>query len=135
MSSHNALSFRANRWILDALRTGATAAAWSVPDLTPAVTLGAWFGAWPRPDETYFDASSGRSLAVEFKPPGHGKREYVTGLGQCLTYLNAFDYALLVVPTASVDGFDIASYLGGTGRTPFFGPPVVGVGGLLLVGR
>jgi hypothetical protein len=33
---------------------------------------------------------------------------------QCLTYLNSFDNALLVTPTVSVDGFEIASYLGVT---------------------
>ena len=47
----------------------------------------------------------------------HGKREYVTGLGQCLTYLNSFDYALLVLPFEAIDGFDIATYLGETVRT------------------
>ena len=49
--------------------------------------------------------------------PGHGKREYVTGLGQCLTYLNAFNYALLVAPRVSLDGFEIAEYLGDTIRS------------------
>jgi hypothetical protein len=89
---------------------------WSAPDLTAAITLGSRFDAWPRPDATFFDGTSDRSLAVEFKPPGHGKREYVTGLGQCLTYLNAFDYAILVVPALAADGFAIADYLGDTVR-------------------
>jgi hypothetical protein len=115
MSSHNELTFRASRWMLDQLRAGTPA--WSVADITPAVTLGSWFEAWPRPDETFYDANTDRSLAVEFKPPGHGKREYVTGLGQCLTYLNAFDYALLVTPFESLDGFAIANYLGETIRS------------------
>jgi hypothetical protein len=114
-TSHNDLTFRASRWILEELRTGTPS--WTVSDLTSKITLGSWFDPWPRPDITYFDATTDRSLAVEFKPPGHGKREYVTGLGQCLTYLNAFDYALLVTPQVSFDGFEIADYLAETIRS------------------
>jgi len=50
-------------------------------------------------------------LAVEFKPPGHGKSEYVRGLGQTLTYLDAFELGLLIVPKFANDGFEISSYL------------------------
>ena len=113
-ATHDELAFRTGRWMLKELRAGVPA--WSVSDLTVGITLGSWFESWPRPDMTYFDATSNRSLAVEFKPPGHAKREYVTGLGQCLTYLNAFDYAILVTPDLSIDGFAIADYLGDTVR-------------------
>lgn len=116
MSSHNELAFRAGRWILDGLRTAS--APWAASGLTKSVTLSAWFEDWPRPDLTYTDPKTKRSLAVEFKPPGHGKREYVTGLGQCLTYLNSFDYAVLFLPRVAIDGFLIADYIGDTVRAP-----------------
>ena len=37
--------------------------------------------------------------------------------GSVLTYLNSFDYALLVMPLEAIDGFEIASYLGETVRS------------------
>lgn len=112
MSAHNLLAFQASQWMLSGLRVGSTA--WTVPDITSAVTLSSSFESWPRPDAVLYDASARRSLAVEFKPPGHGKREYVTGLGQCMTYLNSYDYAVLVTPVSSRDGFGIADYLAST---------------------
>jgi hypothetical protein len=114
VSNHNELAIRTSKRLLGDLHAGS--AAWSLPDLTPAVTLSSWFDEWPRPDLVYADPQTDRSLAVEFKPPGHGKREYVTGLGQCLTYLNTFDYALLVLPMVASDGFEIGTYLGKTLR-------------------
>lgn len=66
---------------------------------------------WPRPDNAFQDSSTGSSLAIEFKPPGHGKSEYVRGLGQTLTYLDSFELGLLVVPQVTIDGFEIALYL------------------------
>lgn len=116
MSSHNDLTFKTSKWMLADLRHGVPA--WSVSaHITNQATLGSWFEPWPRPDISLLDPGTKRTLAVEFKPPGHGKREYVTGLGQCLTYLNNFDYALMVMPLESIDGFEIANYLGKTIRT------------------
>jgi hypothetical protein len=114
MSAHNDLAYSATQRILNDLR--ANTASWSVHHLTSRVTRDAAFGPWPQPDATLRDPSTQRSLAIEFKPPGHGKREYVTGLGQCLTYLNSYDYALLIMPTISQDNFSIAEYLAQTVR-------------------
>lgn len=125
VSSHNELAFRAGRWILDGLRTAS--ATWAPSGLTTAVTLSPWFEDWPRPDLTYADPRTDRSLAVEFKPPGHGKREYVTGLGQCLTYLNMFDYAVLFLPQVAIDGFRIADYLVDTVRAPSLATASLGI--------
>lgn len=66
---------------------------------------------WPRPDNAFQDSSTGASLALEFKPPGHGKSEYVRGMGQALTYLDMFELSLLVVPFKANDDFQIADYL------------------------
>jgi len=66
---------------------------------------------WPRPDIAFEDSSKNAALAFEFKPPNQPKREYVTGLGQALTYLNDFTFAGLIVPTVATDGFPIAEYI------------------------
>ncbi|MBM3302344.1 MAG: hypothetical protein FJY85_20625 [Deltaproteobacteria bacterium] len=56
------------------------------------------------------DRTTKSSLAVEFKPPGQPKREYVTGLGQSLTYLRDFEFSALIVPEQTEDRFPIADY-------------------------
>jgi hypothetical protein len=72
--------------------------------------VGTW--EWPRPDYVIDDNIKKCLIASEFKPPGWEKREYVTGLGQCITYLERHHYAMLVVPSVSNDGFQIGDYLG-----------------------
>jgi hypothetical protein len=108
---HDRMAFEARRAMLSSIQ-GANAA-WNVAArLTPQTTV--WSGTvdWPRPDSGFQDTTTGSSLAVEFKPPGHGKSEYVRGLGQALTYLKDFEFAVLVVPRSSLDGFGIGQYLG-----------------------
>ncbi|HJT35549.1 MAG TPA: hypothetical protein VJ783_26210 [Pirellulales bacterium] len=96
--------------MLDQLLRGT--ANWLPPGrLTPQTTY--WQGVldWPRPDNAFQDSTTGASLAIEFKPPGHGKSEYVRGLGQALTYLRTFEFAVLVIPRLAADGFEIAQYM------------------------
>ena len=66
-----------------------------------------WNG-WPQPDFVCEDNVTNMRYAIEFKPPNQTKREYLTGLGQCLGYLNAHNYSGLVLPEKSDDGFEIA---------------------------
>jgi len=66
---------------------------------------------WPRADFQLYDYNLNQSWAFEFKPPGQVKREYVTGLGQAVTYLNFADYAGLIIPKSSKDNFNISSYI------------------------
>lgn len=96
--------------LLNQLRTG-KANTWTTPNLTKKTTLWQGKAEWPRPDIAFEDRSKGSSFAIEFKPPNHPKREYVTGLGQAMTYLAEFEYSGLVVPTLSGDGFGIGDYL------------------------
>ncbi len=60
------------------------------------------------------DSTTNATLAIEFKPEGHQKAEYVRGLGQTLTYLRSFDYAAIILPKSSVDNFPIAQYVADT---------------------
>jgi hypothetical protein len=107
---HDQMAHAATDRVLTDIRSGNSR--WLPPGtLTAHSTY--WQGVidWPRPDNGFQDSSSGSSLALEFKPPGHGKSEYVRGLGQAVTYLNLFELALLIVPSKASDGFEIANYL------------------------
>lgn len=106
---HNAMAQLVSAELLRGLRSGN--APWATPRLTNQCTLWPGIVDWPRPDITFEDRTSGATLALEFKPPNQPKREYVTGLGQMLTYLDTFEYAGLVLPQKAADGFDIAGYL------------------------
>ena len=65
---------------------------------------------WPRPDYVCFDYDLEQSLAFEFKPPNHQKREYLTGLGQTLSYLEKHHYSGIILPKV-VEGYNIAQHL------------------------
>src|SRR5204862_5412963 len=86
-------------------------ATWAIPRLTSKTTY--WHGIvdWPRPDGAFEDSSTGASCAIEFKPPGQPKREYLTGIGQSLAYLESFAFALLIMPSVSWDGYEIGAHV------------------------
>ncbi len=107
---HNFMAHEVSTLLLNQLRTG-KASAWTTPKLTKKATLWQGKADWPRPDIAFEDRTKGSSFAIEFKPPNHSKREYITGLGQAITYLDEFEFSGLVVPNLSADGFDIGSYL------------------------
>lgn len=106
---HNLMAHGAAKVLLNQLQNGR--AGWSTPRLTNRTTYWQSMADWPRPDSAFEDRSTGASMAIEFKPPGQVKREYVTGLGQALTYLRSFEYSAMVVPERAGDGFHIAAYL------------------------
>lgn len=66
---------------------------------------------WPRPDYVLYDNANEVTYANEFKPPKQSKREYLTGLGQTMAYLQKHDYAGLILPKYSDDGFEISKYI------------------------
>lgn len=85
---------------------------------TSLVRTGDWD--WPRPDYVCFDEELKASYALEFKPPFQTKREYLTGLGQSLAYLQKHTYSGLIVPYWADDGFCIAEFIADTLRSPEF---------------
>jgi hypothetical protein len=105
---HNLMAHQVSTVLLREVRAGQ--AQWSHPRLTNKSTLWQGMADWPRPDIAFEDRTTMSSIALEFKPPNQPKREYVTGLGQALTYLNDFEFAGLIVPEVSNDGFAIAEY-------------------------
>lgn len=108
--AHNLMAYEAGESLLAAVRAGN--APWAGGRLTPQANHWPGIIDWPVPDRIFED-SAGATLAVEFKPPGQSKREYVTGLGQTLTYLRTFKFAALVLPVKTTDGYLIADYLQG----------------------
>lgn len=75
---------------------------------------------WPRPDYVCIDEEQKCSYALEFKPPHQNKREYLTGLGQSLSYLQKHMYSGLIIPTVADDGFHIADFVKDTLVSPEF---------------
>jgi len=123
---HDQMAHIATGRLIKDIRAGSIE--WAPPRrLTTQSTF--WQGVlnWPRPDNAFQDSSTGASIAVEFKPPGHGKSEYVRGLGQALTYLDAFELALLVIPFKANDGFAIAEYFRRVLHSNFAATLAVGV--------
>lgn len=106
---HNLLAHKAARLLLSQLQS--RKAVWAPSRLTEKATYWHGMADWPRPDFAFEDRSTGASLAIEFKPPGQPKREYVTGLGQVLTYLRSFEFTAMIVPRFANDGFEISQYL------------------------
>lgn len=76
------------------------------------VRVGEWD--WPRPDYICYDEENKVTYALEFKPPNQSKREYLTGLGQTLAYLQTHTYSGLIVPKYADDGFPIADFITNT---------------------
>ena len=108
--AHDQMSYEAGSWMLSQLRSGT--AAWVGGRLSSQTNHWPGIIDWPVPDKMFED-HLGATLAVEFKPPGQPKREYVTGLGQVTTYLRMFRFGALVVPEQTSDGFPIAQYISG----------------------
>lgn len=85
---------------------------------TSLIRTGDWD--WPRPDYVCYDEELGATYALEFKPPFQSKREYLTGLGQSLAYLQKHTYSGLIVPYLADDGFRIADFIADTLKSPEF---------------
>ena len=85
---------------------------WSQVFSNNVFRVGDW--GWPRPDFVCLDNTNDETYALEFKPPKQSKREYLTGLGQAIAYLQKHHYSGLIVPEFADDGFPIAKYISET---------------------
>lgn len=109
VAEHNFMAHKVSVILLHQLRSGK--ASWAPSRLSTKSTLWQGIADWPRPDIAFEDSTNNSSFAIEFKPPNQPKREYVTGLGQAITYLSDFEFSGLVVPKRTADGFEISKYL------------------------
>lgn len=82
---------------------------WKQVFSTSISRIGDWD--WPRPDYVCKDENNNDTYALEFKPPKQSKREYLTGLGQALAYLQKHTYSGLIVPRVCEDNFRISDFI------------------------
>ena len=68
---------------------------------------------YPRPDFILLSRSKhpDHDIAFEVKPPHADKREYVTGLGQSISYLQYYPISYLIIPNEIIDGFSIPNLM------------------------
>ena len=69
---------------------------------------------FPSPDRAFEDKKKKTNILLEFKPQrGESKRGIMTGLGQCIGYLNKSHASILVAP-AFIDDFNMGNFLAQT---------------------
>jgi len=105
-ANHDLLADKAGRAIINKITTRETN--WGQV-FSSNIKKAGDFG-WPRPDYVCYDYDLNQSVAFEFKPPNHSKREYLTGLGQTLSYLQKHHYSGLILPTV-VEGINLAEQI------------------------
>ena len=68
---------------------------------------------FPKPDIVLLGLSKEpmAQIAFEIKPPHAVKREYLTGLGQSISYLMTFPLVYIVLPDEVIDGLHIPSFI------------------------
>ena len=65
---------------------------------------------FPSPDASFYDPANNVIASFEFKPPTETKRGVLTGIGQCIAYLQHSDISFLVAPEMLGD-FKMGEYL------------------------
>ena len=82
-------------------------------------------GVFPSPDRTFRDLTKQTRILLEFKPYTESKRGILTGLGQCIAYLNKSHASILVAPSKikedSGEDFDMGAYLEKTFKKFIYG--------------
>ena len=68
---------------------------------------------YPRPDFVLLSRSKipEYDIAFEVKPPHAEKREYITGLGQSISYLKYYPVSYLIIPDEIIDGLSIPTLM------------------------
>ena len=107
MNTHDVLAYAVAQEAVRRLRDGA--APWNALFSSSAYITAS--RAWPIPDFVLVDSGNELTITAEFKPPLQSKREYLTGLGQAISYSKDFHYALLVLPDIADDGYRIANHV------------------------
>lgn len=123
MNNHDVLAFAVARELVTRVR--AAEKPWS--DILSSKAYVTASRTWPVPDFVLVDQSKKIFVGAEFKPPMQTKREYLTGLGQAISYARDFDYGLLVVPTIADDGYPIAEHIATILRQPTMAEVPVGL--------
>ena len=99
MSTHDEMAYNVGKYLMDAGSFGNVFISSVVPS-------------FPRPDMVFISREKipKPPIAFEFKPPNAVKREYLTGLGQAISYLNNYPYSYLILPDQKIDNVYLPSY-------------------------
>lgn len=65
---------------------------------------------FPSPDAAFVDETTKALACFEFKPPTETKRGILTGIGQCVAYLQNCDLSFLIAPK-TLEDFKLGDYL------------------------
>jgi len=65
---------------------------------------------FPSPDAAFHDPTNKLMISFEFKPPTETKRGILTGVGQCIAYLQTSNISYLIAPKM-LENFQIGRYL------------------------
>ena len=65
---------------------------------------------FPSPDAAFYDPTNKIIVSFEFKPPTESKRGILTGVGQCIAYLQNSDISYLIAPRMLED-YPLGEYL------------------------
>lgn len=105
---HNIQARKAADAILSNWRNGT----WRSPKISRSVHLTRIDSSFPSPDECFFEPTTSTRIAMEFKPGDREtQRGLLTGVGQCVAYLNRHGASYLVAPNSVSDNHRIGDYL------------------------
>jgi len=99
MTTHDEMAYSIGKYFMDKEEFGNVFISSVVPS-------------FPRPDFVFISREKEPKppIAFEFKPPNAVKREYLTGLGQSISYLNDFPYSYLIIPNQKIDDLFLPTY-------------------------
>ncbi len=101
---------------------------WSNQNISKSLHLSKLDTDFPSPDGCFFAPQTKMRIAMEFKPGDREtQRGLLTGIGQCVAYLNKHSAAYLVAPDSVSDNTEIGDYLEKTFKKSIYGKIPVGL--------
>ncbi len=121
---HNIQARKARDTILTNWRGGI----WRNPHISTNIHLTRVDASFPSPDGCFFEPSSNTRIAMEFKPGDkETQRGLLTGVGQCVAYLNRHEASYLIAPNSVADNPKIGDYLAQTFNTSIWDKMPIGL--------
>jgi hypothetical protein len=121
---HNIQAKKATDTILTNWRSGT----WHSPNISQSIHLTRVDASFPSPDGCFFEPENNARIAFEFKPGDREtQRGLLTGVGQCVAYLNRHGAAYLIAPNSVADNSSIGDYLEKVFRHSILGKLPIGL--------
>lgn len=116
------------RQIADTILSNWRKGVWTNPNISKSVHLTKIDTSFPSPDGCFYEPKTSIRIAMEFKPEESEKqRGLLTGVGQCVAYLNRHGAAYLVAPNSVRDNPSMGKYLERTFKNAFYGKLPIGL--------